>query len=627
MAKGVEISMYLTAYDKASRVINNFATKNQAKLAAFSKRTSELGDKAFDFGKKAGITGLLIGAPLLASAHAAEEAEVANRRLANVFAQMGDKSGEAARLSSEYASKLQMQIGIEDEVIMAAQAKIATFKHVSSETARMAGVFDRATEAAFDMQAAGFGDAAQNAVQLGKALESPTQGINALRRSGITFTDQERKKIAQLERSGQILKAQKIILAAVETQVKGTAAATATQGQKTKIALGEIMESAGKAFLPMMNQVLNKIAQVSQRVIAWMDKNPKLAKTILMIVAGAAALSLAVSALSFSFGGLMKAVSFTSNTFGFFFKLLKAVTYQNAAATIQTKLATASTVFQGIATKIASGTMAAFKFVMMAVNAVMAMNPFVLIAIAVVAVSVLIYKNWDKIKAFFIALWDKIKTVFSNAWNFVKNLFFKYDPVGIIIKNWDKIKGFFGNLWEGIKGKFLGFFEFLWKLPARMFEGGKNLIKAVWEGIKSYIHKPIELIKTMVKKIRDFLPFSPAKEGALRDIHRIRLVETISENIKPRPMVEAMRRTTAAAMLASQTVLANPTIGPAAASSAGQSIVNNGGVTLHYAPVITLPSNIDAGTQESFDKMLQDHSSQIIRILENYQRRNDRLRY
>ena len=39
------------------------------------------------------------------------------------------------------------------------------------------------------------------------------------------------------------------------------------------------------------------------------------------------------------------------------------------------------------------------------------------------------------------------------------------------------------------------------------------------------------------------LPFRPAKEGPLRDIHRIRLVETIAESIKPTPLVNAMRHT------------------------------------------------------------------------------------
>jgi hypothetical protein len=38
----------------------------------------------------------------------------------------------------------------------------------------------------------------RSAVQLGKALEDPIKGINALRKSGITFTDAEKKKLQRL---------------------------------------------------------------------------------------------------------------------------------------------------------------------------------------------------------------------------------------------------------------------------------------------------------------------------------------------------------------------------------------------------------------------------------------------
>jgi hypothetical protein len=48
----------------------------------------------------------------------------------------------------------------------------------------MGGNFDRATQAAIDMGAAGFGSAEQNAAQLGKALNDPITGLAALRRSG-----------------------------------------------------------------------------------------------------------------------------------------------------------------------------------------------------------------------------------------------------------------------------------------------------------------------------------------------------------------------------------------------------------------------------------------------------------
>lgn len=624
--KQIEVSLILSAYDKASRVINNFATKGEARLSAFSKKTSEMGDKAFKQGKEFAGIGAAMLAPLYLSAKAAEESEVATKRLANTFKQMGDETGRAAAQSADYASKLQFQIGVEDEEIMLAQSKIATFKKVSDTTARMAGIFDRATNAAFDMAASGFGSADQNAVQLGKALNSPTQGINALRRSGISFTDAEKKKIAALEKSGQLLKAQKIILQAVETQVKGAAKATATQGQITKIAYGEAMESLGRTFLPLMNQMFAKVSVVITKVDAWIQRNPKLAKNIVVITASLAAMSFGVSALSFVFGGLMKAMSFASSAGAVFLKLMKAVTYQNAAAGIQAKIAAVSTWAQNVATKAASITMGLFRGVMIGVNAVLAINPFILIAMAVIAVATLIYTNWDKIKNFFVSIWAKIKGIFTGAWNFIKDMFLKYHPLGIIIKNWGKIKDYFREQWEGTKARFKGFVDFLKSIPQKLYEGGKNMIKMLWEGIKAMASKPIEAVKNIVKKIRDFLPFSPAKEGPLRDIHRIRLIETMSENIKPAPMINAMRRTAAATMVATsafaQPMVAQPVNNFNSAGSAG-------GIHLHYNPQVNIA---DGGTPSpetmaAFDQLFQKHKKELVKMLQDIDRNKQRTSY
>jgi len=79
------------------------------------------------------------------------------------------------------------------------QAKIATFKNVSSQTAVMTGLFDRATVAAHDMAAGGFGEAATNAVALGKALNDPMNGAAAMKKAGtLDFGDVALVKQIQL---------------------------------------------------------------------------------------------------------------------------------------------------------------------------------------------------------------------------------------------------------------------------------------------------------------------------------------------------------------------------------------------------------------------------------------------
>jgi hypothetical protein len=130
---------------------------------------------------------------------AALESEVATNRLKAVFSAMGDTTGKAAAEAEKFASALSRKTGIDDENIMSAQALLATFGKVSSETGRQAGIYDRATAAAADLSKAGFGDLDSSAKQLGKALQDPLKGISALGKAGVTFTADQKKQIAAIQ--------------------------------------------------------------------------------------------------------------------------------------------------------------------------------------------------------------------------------------------------------------------------------------------------------------------------------------------------------------------------------------------------------------------------------------------
>jgi len=109
--------------------------------------------------------------------------------------------------------------------------------------------------AAMDLAAAGFGEAEQNAVALGKALNDPIKGITALGRAGVTFTEQEKAKIKALVESGKMLEAQDTLLKAIETQVGGTALASAKATDRIRLAFGEVAESLGTILLPYFERL------------------------------------------------------------------------------------------------------------------------------------------------------------------------------------------------------------------------------------------------------------------------------------------------------------------------------------------------------------------------------------
>jgi hypothetical protein len=156
-----------------------------------------------------------------------------------------------------------------------------TFKDLAISADEAGGAFDRATKAAIDMGAAGFGDAASNAVQLGKALNDPIKGIAALAKSGVTFTEQEKEKIQTLVESNKMLEAQDLVLKAIETQVGGTAEATANDSDKMKVAFSQLSESVGLILLPLFQQ----FTAVMMKVADFAREN----STVIVILGGALA--------------------------------------------------------------------------------------------------------------------------------------------------------------------------------------------------------------------------------------------------------------------------------------------------------------------------------------------------
>jgi hypothetical protein len=259
-----------------AKAINVVVTGNAAPLrkalAGASNDLNSFGNKASAAAKKGalalgamGTAAIVVGAKW---AKLAEAAAIADQRIVAIARTMGLFGADTVTVTkriSDFADSMERETGIMAETIKAAQAKLLTFRQLAM-TADIAGeAFDRATAAAVDMAAAGFGEATTNAVQLGKALEDPIKGVNSLRRSGITFTESEKAKLAVLVQTNRIHDAQKVILTAIETQVKGTAAATAVSTQRMKQGFGEVTDAIGTKLIPLMNAFADSIVAIGEK--------------------------------------------------------------------------------------------------------------------------------------------------------------------------------------------------------------------------------------------------------------------------------------------------------------------------------------------------------------------------
>ena len=122
--------------------------------------------------------------------------------------------------------------GIDDEAIKTSENMLLTFTRIRNEAGENNRIFDRATESVADLATAMNQGAVPSAdqmqrasIQLGKALNDPIKGVGALARVGIQFTKRQKDQIKTLVESGKTMEAQKVILAELNKEVGGRAAA------------------------------------------------------------------------------------------------------------------------------------------------------------------------------------------------------------------------------------------------------------------------------------------------------------------------------------------------------------------------------------------------------------------
>ena len=193
----------------------------------------------------------------------------------------------------------------------------------------------------------------------------------------------------------------------------------------------------------------------------------------------------------------------------------------------------------------------------------------ILAIMALIAVGILLYKNWDKIKAFAIRIWTAIKDFFVNIFTSIGNFFtsiwegistffssvwngIKETVSGAVSAVWETISTVFSTIWEFISGVatniwtaittaftnilsgitgtignikdsivtgFTAAIDWIKSLPAQALQWGADIINNIVEGIKGAVGKVGEAVSGVASKIKGFLGFSEPDEGPLSDFH------------------------------------------------------------------------------------------------------------
>ena len=456
-----------------------------------------------------GIKGLFDGAMA-----EAREGQKVGALTESIIKSTGGAANVTAKQVSTLSGAISEKVGVDDEAIQSGANLLLTFKKVRNEVGAGNKIFDRATKAATDLSAAGFGDMAGQSKMLGKALNDPVKGIAALTRSGVTFTDQQKSQIKALVASGKTLKAQKMILKEVESQVGGAAAATATEGDKAAVALGNIKEQVGTALLPAVDSLAGtftgKVAPAVSGFITGMQE-------------GTGAGGQFVSAVVASKDALMGALGFINQhrtaitALAIVMGTLVAVTQVHAAVLAVSAAGGMLKYLQGL--KLVSAATKVYAAVQWVLNAALTANPIGLIIVGLIALGaglVIAYKKSETFRNIVNKAFAGVKAAASSVVNFFttsvpaafnrvrgaaasvlgwvkgnwpKILAVLTGPFGIaallIYKNWAKIKAggvSVVNWIKGIPGTIKGAFS---NAAGLLLDAGGKIIDGLWSGLKS----------------------------------------------------------------------------------------------------------------------------------------------
>jgi hypothetical protein len=233
--------------------------------AQFAKLQGSIGS----LGRNFAVAGAAIagaGAIIAKNAQSLARIERITAQTESVLKSTGTTANGTAKDIENLAGSLEKLTATEAETIQEGANLLLTFKNIQNQAGAGNDIFNQTTAAMVDVARAMGTDASTEAIRLGKALNDPIKGISALSRVGIQFTENQRNQIKALQESGDLMGAQKIILAELQSQFGGSGAAFAKTftGQLELMGheLGTIGEEATMSVMPALQGVIEDLREL-----------------------------------------------------------------------------------------------------------------------------------------------------------------------------------------------------------------------------------------------------------------------------------------------------------------------------------------------------------------------------
>lgn len=433
-------------------------------------------------------------------------------------------TGGAAKVSATHvqrlADRLSLLSGIDDEVIQSGANMLLTFTSIRNEVGKGNNIFDRATSTVLDMSVALGQDLKSSSIQLGKALNDPIRGMTALRRVGVQFTESQTKQITSMVKSGHLMEAQKVILAELNKEFGGSAAAQADPAKKAQVAWANFKEELGGRFLPVLDRLLT--LGTSKLPILWrfLDLVGKGFSAF-----GAAFSGEGITTESSNFVGIMERLGvaargvwdvFTNN-------VLPALRVTVGWFARHGEVTKSLIVIFGsviLALKIYSVTMGIARAITLAFNASLLANPIGLVVAAIavlIAGVILAYNRFAVFREIVQGAWTGIRIAAEFAWNNVLRpaligiAWYSQNVVGpvliwlwqhVIVPAFKAIRLEVQVAWVIIKAIFVGISWYITNIvaPTVLFLW-RNVVAPAWAGIRAVFTVGFNVVSAILKGI------------------------------------------------------------------------------------------------------------------------------
>lgn len=165
------------------------------------------------------FAGISVGAVFQKIIAETKQAELEQAQLAAVLKSTGNAAGYSQDRLNEMAGVMQSSLGIAAGEVNQAQTTLLAFTNIVGEN------LPKALQTAADHAARTGSTIKASAEIMGRALDVPSVGMASLQKQGFKFSESQIELAQELERTGRIAEAQKIVLDSLEESYGGAAAA------------------------------------------------------------------------------------------------------------------------------------------------------------------------------------------------------------------------------------------------------------------------------------------------------------------------------------------------------------------------------------------------------------------